>query len=187
MPNHVTNRLTIIGTEEQVAEVKKFLAYGGEIGTIDFNAITPMPKWVFNGNTLSGVEEEKYGEENCWYRWSINNWGTKWNAYSQPDHRNTADTIYFTTAWSAPLDLMKKLSWIYPNLEFEFAWADEDLGRNIGKVKFQDGVAIEEYEPEGGSREARELFFQIMQATPAEYGMNENYEYVDDEEGGESA
>lgn len=51
MPNHVTNRLTILGTKKQVNEVLDFIKiekglekreYG--IWTIDFNKITPMPK-----------------------------------------------------------------------------------------------------------------------------------------------
>ena len=135
-----------------------------------------MPKWVYYGN-LGSKEREKYGAENCWYQWSRLNWGTKWNAYSQPDPRNTENTIYFTTAWNSPVDLMKKLSWIFPDVEIEIAWADEDLGYNVGKIKFKDGEIVEEYIPVGGSLEARRLYFEITQETFEENGMNENYEY----------
>lgn len=188
MPNHITNRLTIIGTEEQVNAVKDFIKIekvqeGQNIfgpGTIDFNKITPMPKWVFQDH-LSLKDEEKYGRENCWYGWSINNWGTKWNAYGQPDERSNQNTLYFTTAWNSPVDLIKKLSWIFPDIELEIAWADEDLGYNIGIIKFKDGEIIEEHIPEGGSFEARKLFFEITQESLEDYGMNEQYEYIDED------
>lgn len=188
MPNHITNRLTIAGSAKQIELVKDFIkiekseenkeAFG--IGTIDFNKITPMPPWVFKDN-LGKKEEQKYGEENCWYRWSIDNWGTKWNAYGQLDTRNSDNIIFFQTAWSCPIDLIKKLSWIFPDLEFEIAWADEDLGSNLGTAKFKDGIVIEENIPENGSLEAKKMFFEITQDTLNQHGMDDNYEYIDED------
>ena len=58
--------------------------------------------------------------------------GTKWNAYETPDDRDTEDTIYFQTAWSDVFRLIKKISRRYPDLEFIYEWADEDIGRNAG-------------------------------------------------------
>lgn len=43
MPNHITNRLTIIGTEEQVAQVRAEIR-GEEDQFIDFHKIAPIPK-----------------------------------------------------------------------------------------------------------------------------------------------
>lgn len=186
LPNNITNRLTIIGSPEQISQVLDFIKIEKESdnkvfgpGTIDFNKITPCPKWVFSKN-LGKKDEEKYGPENCWYKWNITNWGTKWNAYGQPDRRNNPNAIYFQTAWVCQQDLIKKLSWIFPDVEFEIAWADEDLGHNVGIVKFKDGIVIEEYIPDGGSLEAKRLFFEITQDTLEEHDMNENYEYIDE-------
>ncbi len=72
---------------------------------------------------------------------------------------------------------MRKLSWIFPNIEIEIAWADEDLGYKVGKINFKDGEILEKYIPEGGSIEVKKLFFEITQETLEENGMNENYEY----------
>jgi hypothetical protein len=185
MPNHITNRLTIFGSIDQINSVLKFIKIEKEssedeifgIGTIDFNKITPCPKWVFSGN-LGREDEEKYGKENCWYEWNCKNWGTKWNAYRQPDKRSNANVIYFTTAWSSPHDLIKKLSWIFPTIKFEIAWADEDLGHNVGIKSFLDGIIVEENIPEGGTIEAKKLFFEITQDTLEDHNMNENYEYI---------
>lgn len=192
MPNHITNKLTIIGTDEQVQEVLTFIQIEKKPddsepfgpGTIDFNKITPMPKWVFRGN-LGREDEKKYGEENCWYEWCRKNWGTKWNAYGQPDKRNTGNTIFFETAWRGVPELILKLGFLFPEVEFEYGWADEDFGHNVAKIKFKDTGILEEYRPEGGSKEAYELAFEITQTTAADYDLafNEeigNYEYQEE-------
>ena len=44
MPNHITNRLTIIGTEEQVAQVRAEIKGEREDQLIDFNTFIPIPK-----------------------------------------------------------------------------------------------------------------------------------------------
>lgn len=44
MPNHITNRLTIIGTEEQVAQVRAEIKGENEDILIDFNTFAPIPK-----------------------------------------------------------------------------------------------------------------------------------------------
>ena len=137
MPNHVKNRLVIKGSAEQVKEVKDFLKLNwenpNESVAIDFNNITPMPKWVYQGN-LGKKEEEKYGAENCWYKWSIKNWGTKWNAYRTSEKDNI---IEFETAWNGVLELITKLGVIFPNIEFEYLFAEE-VNLDVGKYKFKD-------------------------------------------------
>lgn len=153
---------------EKVEEEQE--VYG--IGTIDFNKITPRPPWVYRGAIDSSIEE-KYGADNCWYNWSVNNWGTKWNAYFQPDKRSTEDTIFFTTAWNSPIELIHKLSWIFPNVELCLSWADEDFGYNLGEIIFKDGVTVKEYIPEGGSQEAKEMFFKITQGSPDQYDIED--------------
>ena len=44
MPNHITNRLTIIGTEQQVAQVRSEIKGEEEDRFIDFHKIAPIPK-----------------------------------------------------------------------------------------------------------------------------------------------
>jgi hypothetical protein len=181
MPNHITNKLVINGTDEEVKEILDFLEIKGDKymaeKTIDFNNITPMPKWVFQED-LSSDDELKYGEENCWLKWSRKNWGTKWNAYCIPDDRSKGNVLYFTTAWNSPVDLIGKLSLIFKNNSFEIHYADENLGYNVGYFKFKDGKVIEQNIPESGSLEAKMMYFNITQETLEENDMNENYEYI---------
>lgn len=202
MPNNVGNKLTIVGTDEEVLKVLDFIKieegafgkgdYPTGIGTIDFNKITPMPKWVYGNspdiNGISRSDEELYGRENTTLGWAIRNWGTKWNAYSQ--RRISNNTIYFETAWSGIPDLIYKLAWIFPDITIGYSYADEDTGYNTGIFTFRGVSDTSVVTYSDGSKEAYDLAFNIRgDGTPASLGFiyNEeinNYEYneeVDDE------
>lgn len=96
----------------------------------------------------------EYGAS-TWYSWRINNWGTKWNAYSCGMEFCEGDCakVFFETAWSAPHPILEKLSETYPDIGIEHEWADEDIGVNCGRFSYANGERTEEYFPESG-REA---------------------------------
>lgn len=184
MPNYIKNRLIIKGTTEQIEEVKEFLKpkqpthweNQEESVAMDFDNITPMPKWVYQG-VLGEKEEQKYGKENCWYEWHKKNWGTKWNAFRTSSKDNI---IEFETAWNGVPELMSKLGVIFPNVEFEYMFADEDLGYNIGHYEFKD-TQIHNHFFVKGSKEAYELAFELW-GCKDDYIWNEKtqeYEYKD--------
>lgn len=54
---------------------------------------------------------KKYGYAD-WYSFQVNEWGTKWD-FGSPDGINDVQensiTVYFDSAWSPPITLMKKL------------------------------------------------------------------------------
>ena len=194
MPNYITNKLMILGTDKQIEEVMNFIKIDKTeinkdifgVGTIDFNKITPMPQWVCKGD-LSIKEEEKYGKENCWYEWCIKNWGTKWNAFKQLDKINTKNALYFETALSGVPILISKLAWMFPDVIIKYGWADEDFGYNVGELTYKDTEILESIKPQGGSKEAYELALSITQSTPQEHGLifnveNNNYEFKDEDE-----
>lgn len=161
MANYVKNKLIIKATDKQIEEVKEFLRSKNlnrkeETGEIDFNNITPCPKWIYQGN-LGVKEEEKYGIENCWYDWNIKNWGTKWNAFHTFTYGNV---IEFETAWSNVANLMLKLGIIFPEIEFVYMYADEDIGYNLGLVEFKD-TEINWQEFVDGSKEAQEFALMV--------------------------
>lgn len=62
-----------------------------------------------------------------WHSWSIENWGTKWNAYYVTV---TEDMIQFDTAWSCPQQIMRALAKL--GIPFTWEYADEDIGQNAG-------------------------------------------------------
>lgn len=83
-----------------------------------------------------------------WYGWSIKNWGTKWNSYSN-SYNDETKTLSFQTAWGAPHEIVKKLSEMFPDVTIRHGWADENLGANCGVRTYLDGDVIHEYIPEG--------------------------------------
>ncbi|MEC0234057.1 hypothetical protein P4H71_06895 [Paenibacillus kribbensis] len=168
MPNNITNRVKVIGTDEQIQELFEFIKNDTlGIGTIDFNKITPMPKWVYgNSPEIRGIsldDEMLWGAENTVLGWSRKHWGTKWNAYAQPNDRNSKDTIFFETAWNGIPNLIQKLAWIFQKVEIEYSFADEDYGSsNCGFYRFEYDKINEKREYESRSEEAYELAFELV-------------------------
>ena len=100
-----------------------------------------MPENIFRGN-LSREDESKYGKENCWYEWSIENWGTKWNAYETALMEDNGKIVcMFQTAWAYPEPIIKKLAEMFPDLNMHHSYADEDTGSNSGHNIIEKGFA----------------------------------------------
>ena len=93
----------------------------------------------------------RYGAT-TWYDWCIENWGTKWNAYENATIDQ--DTISFETAWSFPEPVIVQLSKMYPDLEVEAWWADEDVGSNTGHVVYMNGELTDGGDFGNGSQDA---------------------------------
>lgn len=93
-----------------------------------------------------------------WYDWCIENWGTKWNAYS--NEQEDEDTIIFETAWSNPEPVMLKLSEMYPEATIEHWWADEDMGSNDGHRVYRGGQIVDGDYCDSCSNEAYEVYIK---------------------------
>lgn len=127
--------------------------------------------------------EQKYGAP-TWYEWSCNNWGTKWSAYRTKLAED--NTIIFHTAWSRAMPVIQKLAEKYPDIHFEYCWANEDTGVNVGKAEFENGeVTFDEFY-NAHSREAYELAAELWGFDLEEEGYvfdeeKQTYEYRPDE------
>ncbi len=106
-----------------------------------------------------------YGAD-TWYDWCSQNWGSKWGAMQS--YIND-DNFGFDTAWSAALPVTKKLSEMFPDVEFSHEYADEDIGSNCGRFKFKSGEITEQYLPEGD--EAVLYACDMWGYDPEEYGV----------------
>jgi hypothetical protein len=155
MPNHITNKLRVKGRREDVE--KLFESIKSEERDIDFEKIIPMPNHIYRGN-LSREKELKYGKENCWYDWSCNNWGTKWNAYDI--YKSSEDTILFDTAWAGVPNLMNELSKQHPNVELHYKYADEDTGHNVDEHIIKNGSDLCS-DIQSESKEAYEIYIEL--------------------------
>lgn len=94
-----------------------------------------------------------------WHDWCVDKWGTKWGAYSISVKAD--DTIQFETAWSAPLPIFEALAARFPEVEFVVEYADEDIGRNLGRLTYKKTL-VERFVPgENRSKEAEAFAYRI--------------------------
>ena len=125
----------------------------------DFNMVIPQPVNIETGD-CSGQHEPGII---CWRGWSINNWGTKWNAYDTKveELEGSTATLRFDTAWSHPYPVLEALSVKFPHHQMEVAYADEDLGYNLGKYAIKNGERTDLLGIEEGTDEANDFAAQI--------------------------
>ena len=72
---------------------------------------------------------EALGHRN-WYDWSVDHWGTKWNAF-HPEINQTGSAygyveIRFETAWAEPMPVFQKMFEIFPHISFSCTWEYEN-------------------------------------------------------------
>lgn len=139
---------------------------------IRFGNIFSNDEWYFNDPVMierilrdcNNHSEEYYrrGEKyftayksygyRSWYTWSIDNWGTKWNAcethVSYDD--NDFGVVHFDTAWSYPEPIIDKIFEDNPNCVINFSWYDEDYNGHHGIGRNEHGVWTrwEDWDPE---------------------------------------
>lgn len=151
MPNHVYINMEVNGKSN---EVDAFFEKHIVDDSLDFNTFISMPDAlknttypVYPPENVSEFElakwkrkqeeiKKKYGADN-WYIWSVDNWGTKWNAYDCAINKEHG-TISFCTAWSLPEPVIEKMAEMYPNLDFHFEVVEEG-GFFAGTIDIQDG------------------------------------------------
>lgn len=63
-----------------------------------------------------------------WYRWCINNWGTKWGDFQTKvvKDRCKQTVIKFESAWSPPTEALLTISKMFPKLKFHLRAKEED-------------------------------------------------------------
>lgn len=132
---------------------------------------------------------EKY--EYCnWYDWCVMKWGTKWNAYNTYIESDSATHIemFFNTAWSGVPEIIAKLAEMFPELTFEYSYADEDYGYNTGCGYAECGELSMSY-PAPNSDDAMRIYWETHQCDEDTwyrddegYWHNREWEYDEDEE-----
>lgn len=111
--------------------------------------------------------ERDYGVK-TWYDWRCENWDTKWNACDCEPKTIKDNYIVFNTAWSRVVPIISKLSTLFPDILFTYAYADEDLGYNCGMMTFQDGMIMEEVIPDQGETSGYQLAAEVWGYTAEE-------------------
>lgn len=135
MANNVLNRIKIKGGKGDIANFlqKCPIDDKGE-KVFSFNQFIPMPE-----NPIPN-----------WYDWSIEHWGTKWDARdSAVIELDDGDLeLIFISPWSCPLIGLKEVSKLFPNLVFEGGYACEFIPSDCGKIYIKNGI-LKEKDMEG--------------------------------------
>lgn len=159
MPNWTNNTLKIIGEEKTLKKfIKKAPKVEGKEGTESYlktdlsldnfyslpkrlkNTISPMPLDTEIAKKTSKELIEKFGADN-WYNWQVKNWGTKWDIEAElvsGEPENNELVYVFNSAWSPPIEWLKKVSKDYPDLKFLLDYEEEGMGFK-GITKAQNG------------------------------------------------
>lgn len=103
-------------------------------------------------------------------------WGTKWNAYNCDIKGETAS---FETAWSHPHPVIKKLSEMFPDVEIEVKYADEDFGNNLGSYSIKNGEKVFINKIEKPNEFAIKLHYGDG-AKPEDFDCDENWNYIEE-------
>lgn len=156
MPNWVHNNLTITGDAEQVRAVKDRLSARYERKFMKFDKSGPITEvkvveqdfsfWNIvrpEGEALVRYEESLGGggATPYWYDWNVNNWGTKWDADAElTEHAADHLQYQFDTAWSPPIEAMKALGSLFPEVHVELDWEEE---QGFGGTMTFTGGAVE--------------------------------------------
>lgn len=129
---------------------------------------------VKHKDTIEAIKNiVKYGYPS-WYGWSVDHWGTKWNAYDIVK-QDDGTHIQFQTAWATPEPVINALSKMFPENTFHMDYADEDIGSNCGKYAYKNGELIEGWMPDSGSEEARQFACEV-------HGYDYEEEFAEEEE-----
>jgi len=127
-----------------------------------------------------------------WYDWCPKHWGTKWDAYGQPDDGYPKDALKFEfqTAWGHPFQVIEALSTKLPTVTFSVWYADEDIGSNCGRHVIKAGQKSNEDGAPNSDEMTneqriywRKTAFHIVygaDADPRQSGYDQNWEYSDE-------
>ena len=137
MPNWCYNRITIYGdseTEAKLKEIEEIFEKENPFNEIypipDFKNIPnekgELPKLEQHFNPDGSLFYETYNfpdgkNDDRWYMWCVNNWGTKWDACDKSIDYEDSEilALTFNTAWSPPEGIVEKLREKYPELSFQ--------------------------------------------------------------------
>ena len=83
------------------------------------------PEWIKAGE--QAIAAQKATGHTSWYPWAIENWGTKWGAYSFEMLGDLPGPLEFKfeTAWASPTPIFDALAAKFPQLKFAVVGFDE--------------------------------------------------------------
>jgi hypothetical protein len=132
MPNWCNNTLIVLKNSSE-QDFVGFMRKSLKDGVFKLNGAFPTPPELLEQVTSDMKDRLKreYGHDN-WYDWRIDNWGTKWDTDESSqniiEHTDENFWIDFDSAWSPPIEWVKRVSNMYPTLTFEITYMEEGMG-----------------------------------------------------------
>tara|TARA_R100001129_G_scaffold184494_1_gene169527 strand:- start:1178 stop:1735 length:558 start_codon:yes stop_codon:yes gene_type:complete len=111
MPNWCWNHLTVTGDEKELQEFVEKSTNAHKETEFSFEGTLPR------------------GDRKDWYNWSIDNWGTKWDACAPNICHNDIDyfAVSFESAWSPPINWINNIMQDFPDLRFELEYEEPGM------------------------------------------------------------
>ena len=113
---------------------------------------------------------KKYGATD-WYMWRNKYWGTKQNAYDSHIVKESDNSvaIYFTTVWDGVPYLMEILIGWFPELEFAYKFAAENIACNCGEGRSNENGEFIFDMVDDGSDEALRIYCECWGREPKDF------------------
>ena len=134
MPNSCIGYLSIKCPDNVFEQIKNYVQ--SENSIFDFNKIIPMPDYIYR-EPVGDEERKRYGENN-WYDWSIEHWGTKWNAEAVDASPNS---YALDTAWSPCEPAIAELARLFPAARIVHRYEEPGWGF-CGEDVYQNGTLV---------------------------------------------
>ncbi len=174
---HITSDSWVMPLENKFSGHTKFREHLDDLR--DFCLKQPKRKKKTIENFIAGVRNHIEHGHATWYRWSVENWGTKWN--SSECEKISMSIFDFITAWSGVPNLVELMSKEFPKITFKYEYSDEDTGCNCGIGAYLNGE-IEFRKLENSSKEAYDLAFKLRPEYADNYELVDGkYEYVEED------
>lgn len=196
MPNHVFNTMTVTGSPEEIQRfrdtakstyINQFYDWSETSNerVLVTNEVTS--EFSFRGFVPTPTENyEDYFDENGklvqnWWRWNVDNWGTKWDAYDVYIDEGTEPTrfsVSFTTAWSQPDPVFRAMFTQFPELSFSVRYEEEQgWGGTIDIVSRGNDYVVTETSWDIPNSHAEEK--EIGRECVCDYESDQTYWYSD--------
>ncbi len=159
MPNYVYSTLTLEGSKE---DIKKFREKFENNGQLEATKVIPYPRDLdlldkksnegkltdkeLRELTLIGLEGKydmnKDGFNQGGYKWSLDNWGTKWGFCDCSAEEDDNLRYTFSTAWNKITPVIVEMSKQFPNIGFNY-FCDEESGEFRDETTYLGGDEID--------------------------------------------
>lgn len=171
--SRLSNEEKLIAEQQNLEQWKKIKP------TYRLNALYPVPDEVLKVGYSAPYDESKTLSEKIsalyepteWYdghSWCVSHWSTKWDidlTYDFVDVNEGSFQIEFDTAWSPPLEWLKKVALDWPDFEFCLQY-HEPGAMYAGNAFAANDVFEEEYED--SEEKYRELVLNMFGYDPCE-------------------